>query len=297
MLERADLSAQMALDVQGLNRLRVDSKTPSKDTLKAAAQQFEALFLNMMLKSMRDATPQDGMLDNEQTKMYTGMLDQQLSLKLANRGIGLADLMVKQLGQTLPAESGDAVSPAAVLPALPATTPACVAPPVTAPAASVPAAGQPDHVSAFSQKLLPHAQQASQATGIPAPFMMAQAALESGWGKHEIKGTDGQVSHNLFGIKAGAGWKGASVDAMTTEYVDGKPHQVVARFRAYGSYAEAFQDYARLLQSNPRYQNVLAQGQDMSGFAQGLQQAGYATDPHYASKLMAVMRQIGSAAA
>lgn len=292
MLERADLSAQMALDVQGLNRLRVDSKSPSKDTLKAAAQQFEALFLNMMLKSMRDATPQDGMFDSEQTKMYTGMLDQQLSLKLANRGIGLADLMVKQLGQTLPAEANPALPVGGSQPAIPVAAPVG-----SEPAAAVPAAAQPDHVSAFSQKLMPHAQQASQATGIPAPFMMAQAALESGWGKHEIKGVDGQTSHNLFGIKAGPSWKGATVDAMTTEYVDGKPHQTVAKFRAYGSYSAAFQDYARLLQSNPRYQNVLAQGQDMNGFAQGLQQAGYATDPNYASKLMAVMRQIGSAAA
>jgi flagellar protein FlgJ len=285
MLERADLTAQMALDVQGLNRLKVDSKTPSKETLKAAAQQFEALFLNMMLKSMRDATPQDGMTDSEQTRMYTGMLDQQLSLKLSSRGIGLADLMVKQLGQALPT---DALTPAL---ANPAQTPASNDPVQTAPAAN-----QPDHVSEFSQKLMPHAVEASQATGIPAPFMMAQAALESGWGRHEVKGVNGQASHNLFGIKAGPSWKGATVDALTTEYVDGKPHQTLARFRAYESYSESFQDYARLLKSNPRYQNVLAQGQDMAGFAQGLQQAGYATDPNYASKLMAVMQQIGSTA-
>ena len=285
MLERADLTAQMALDVQGLNRLKVDSKTPSKETLKAAAQQFEALFLNMMLKSMRDATPQDGMTDSEQTRMYTGMLDQQLSLKLSSRGIGLADLMVKQLGQALPP---DALTPTL---ANPAQTPASNDPVQTAPAAN-----QPDHVSAFSQKLMPHAVEASQTTGIPAPFMMAQAALESGWGRHEVKGVNGQASHNLFGIKAGPSWKGATVDALTTEYVDGKPHQTLARFRAYESYSESFQDYAKLLKSNPRYQNVLAQGQDMAGFAQGLQQAGYATDPNYASKLMAVMQQIGSTA-
>ncbi len=292
MLERADLSAQMALDVQGLNRLRVDSKAPTKETLKAAAQQFEALFLNMMLKSMRDATPQDGMMDSEQTRLYTGMLDQQLSLKLANRGIGLADLMVKQLGQTLPAEASTTLPINGSQPVTPVAAPLG-----NEPAAAVPAATKSDHVSAFNQKLLPHAEQASQATGIPATFMMAQAALESGWGRHEIKGADGQTSHNLFGIKAGPSWKGATVDAMTTEYVDGIPHQTVAKFRAYGSYGEAFQDYARLLQSNPRYQNVLAQGQDMNGFAQGLQQAGYATDPNYATKLMAVMRQIGPAAA
>jgi peptidoglycan hydrolase FlgJ len=287
VLDRTDLTSQMALDVQGLNPLKTASKTPSKQTLKAAAQQFEALFLNMMLKSMREATPQDGMFDNDQTRMYTSMLDQQISLKLSSKGIGLADMMVKQLSRTLPPEA----SPAGPTQATGTGNPA------PAPSAAQPAASQPGHVSEFSQKLMPHAVAASQATGIPAPFMMAQAALESGWGKHELKGTDGQVSHNLFGIKAGPGWKGATVDAVTTEYVDGRPHQTVARFRAYGSYGESFQDYAQMLKNDPRYQNVVAQTQGMAGFAQGLQQAGYATDPNYARKLMAVMRKIGSTAA
>lgn len=285
MLERADLTAQMALDVQGLNRLKADSKAPSKETLRAAAQQFEALFMNMMLKSMRDATPQDGMFDSDQTRMYTGMLDQQLALKLSSRGIGLADLMVRQLGRTLPAEATAQTAAGVDQP------PAAIQPLPTAPAAD-----QADHVSSFSQKLLPDAVQASQATGVPAHFMLAQAALESGWGRHEVRGMDGQASRNLFGIKAGPNWKGATVAAWTTEYIDGKPHQTLARFRAYDSYSESFQDYARLLKNNPRYQSVLAQGQDMAGFAYGLQRAGYATDPDYASKLMAVARQIGSAA-
>jgi flagellar protein FlgJ len=135
--------------------------------------------------------------------------------------------------------------------------------------------------------------EASRNTGVPAHFMMAQAALESGWGKHEVRSVEGQASRNLFGIKAGPSWKGATVEAWTTEYVDGKPYKTLARFRAYDSYAASFQDYANLLKNNPRYQNVLAR-QDMAGFAQGLQKAGYATDPNYASKLMAVMQQMGA---
>ena len=142
------------------------------------------------------------------------------------------------------------------------------------------------------QRLLPHAQAASAGTGIPARFMLGQAALETGWGKAEIRGADGQNSHNLFGIKAGAGWKGQTVDIVTTEYVNGKPQKQVESFRAYDSYADAFRDYANLLRGNARYQNVIAQGQDAAGFAQGLQQAGYATDPKYAQKLMSVIRLV-----
>jgi flagellar protein FlgJ len=163
MLERADLTSQMALDVQGLNRLKVDSKAPSKETLKAAAQQFEALFMNMMLKSMRDATPQDGITDSEQTRMYTSMLDQQLSLKLSSRGIGLADLMVKQLGKTLSADAvspdsttPDVLSPAAIMPST--VTPALSNPVQSSvgndPSQTVPVSNQPAHVSEFNQKLM-----------------------------------------------------------------------------------------------------------------------------------------------
>ena len=122
--------------------------------------------------------------------------------------------------------------------------------------------------------------------------MMGQAALETGWGRSEIRGPDGQNSHNLFGIKAGGAWKGRTVDVVTTEYVNGKPQKQVASFRAYDSYADAFRDYANLLRSNARYQNAIAQGQDAAGFAQGLQQAGYATDPGYAQKLMGVIRLV-----
>jgi flagellar protein FlgJ len=164
--------------------------------------------------------------------------------------------------------------------------------PLPAPARSGDA---PLHVEAFVQRLLQHAQAASASTGIPARFMLGQAALETGWGKAEIRGADGQNSHNLFGIKAGASWKGQTVDIVTTEYVNGKPQKQVESFRAYDSYADSFRDYANLLRGNARYQNVIAQGQDAAGFAQGLQQAGYATDPNYAQKLMSVIRQFDQA--
>jgi flagellar protein FlgJ len=294
----ADLTSKFALDVQGVNQLKLDAKQASPEALKQAAQQFEALFMNMLMKSMRDATPQDGMFDNDQTRMYTSMLDQQMSQRMATRGIGLADVMVRQLSRTLaiPADSAEAMPYA-----LPAAQGLPLNPQVPTTLQPEPAAavrngdappGAPAHVEAFVQRLLPHAQVASATTGIPAQFMVGQAALETGWGRAEIRGADGQNSHNLFGIKAGNGWKGRTVDIVTTEYVGGKPQKQVDTFRAYDSYADAFRDYANLLRANPRYQNVIAQGQDAAGFAQGLQQAGYATDPNYAQKLMSVIRQI-----
>ncbi len=292
----ADLSSKFALDVQGVNQLKLDARQSSPEALKAAARQFEAVFMNMLMKSMREATPQDGMFDSEQTRMYTSMLDQQLTQNLASRGIGLADVMVRQLTTALAAQ------PAAVA-GLPAdAAPAgglSLNPPGLAAPAPAPSSGRgsdaPAHVQSFVQRLAPHAQAASAASGIPARFMLGQAALETGWGRNEIRGADGQNSHNLFGIKAGPGWTGRSVDVVTTEYVNGRPQKQVERFRAYDSYADSFRDYARLLRSNARYADVMARGEDAAGFAQGLQQAGYATDPAYANKLMGVIRLLETA--
>jgi flagellar protein FlgJ len=146
-------------------------------------------------------------------------------------------------------------------------------------------------VAAFQSNVTPAAEEASQTTGIPAQFMMAQAALESGWGKHVVQNKDGTSSNNLFGIKAGADWKGKVVEATTTEYVHGVATRKVQKFRAYDTYQDSFKDYASMLRNNPRYEKVLASAQDMTGFAQGLQRAGYATDPRYAEKLTQIIKQ------
>ncbi len=325
----ADLTSKFALDVQGVNQLRLDARQSSPEALKQAAQQFEAVFMNMLMKSMREATPQDGMFDSEQTRMYTSMLDQQLTQRMASRGIGLAEVMVRQLSSALnvpPAGEGaaqglplnalqgdvDPLRAEVPLRGMGSYVPGPVTEqPLPAAAARSGDAQQvdsdplrakarvesyaPAHVESFVQRLLPHAQAASAATGIPARFMLGQAALETGWGKAEIRGADGQNSHNLFGIKAGAGWTGKTVDIVTTEFINGKPQKQVETFRAYDSFADSFRDYANLLRSNARYQNVIAQGQDAAGFAQGLQQAGYATDPNYAQKLMGVIRLVETA--
>ncbi len=262
----------LAIDSQSLNKLRLQAKQSPDQALKAAAQQFETVFLNMMLKSMRDATPQDGAFDSEQTKMFTGMLDQQLAQSMASsRSVGLADIMVKQLSRNQPVSA-------------PATSDAKP----SAPANAVPSAYTAEVQQSFVDKFRAPAQAASRATGIPAHHILGQAALESGWGKREIKMPDGSDSHNLFGVKAGKDWSGKVAAVTTTEYHNGVATKQVEKFRAYGSYTEAFQDYANLLSDNPRYSGVLGQA-DSKAFAQGMQQAGYATDPHYADKLASVI--------
>ncbi len=266
MTQTGTVSGGLALDARSLDTLRLQAKQNPEQANKAVAQQFEAVFLQMVLKSMRDATPQDGPTDSDQTRMYTSMLDQQIAQSLSAKGIGLADVMLRQLGRSQTAA-----------PALPVT-----AKPVDA-KTSAPVASQN-----FLSRMKEHAIAASNATGIPAKFLLGHAALESGWGKGEIRTADGSPSHNLFGIKAGRNWKGATVDVTTTEYVDGAPRKMVQTFRAYASYAQAFQDYASLLQNSPRYAAVLKQS-DGAGFAQGLQRAGYATDPQYAEKLTRIL--------
>ena len=285
-LNDPSMMRSLAADSQSLDSLRAQAKQSPDKALKAAAQQFESVFLNMMLKSMREATPQDGMFDNEQTKMFTGMLDQQFAQNMATRGVGLADIMVKQLSRNSGALD---VKGAAASEQGSGTTPAPLA---TSSAASIPSAYNADFQQAFMDRMLPHAQQASQPGGVPVHMMLGQAALESGWGKHEIRNADGTSSYNLFGIKAGSNWNGKVAAVTTTEYENGVARKQVQNFRSYPSYAAAFQDYAQLINNNPRYAEVLQQGGDHAGMAQAMQRAGYATDPNYADKLVQVMSKL-----
>jgi len=300
-----DLSSKLALDTKGMGELKQSAKAGSPEALKSAATQFEAMFINMMMKSMRDATPQEGMLDNQQTKMFTSMLDQQMSQNMAKRGVGLADVLIRQLSAQTAGAQALAIGADDKQAAFPAMgegrdvfsmMKANAAPQATsAPAVAttgVSASGRPQapHVRAFQEKLGEHAAEAEAATGIPAKFMLGQAALETGWGRREIRNQDGSSSNNLFGIKAGPGWKGKVATAVTTEYVNGVPRTKVERFRAYDTPADSFKDYAKLITTNPRYEKVLASANDASGFAHGLQRAGYATDPNYAAKLTRIIK-------
>ena len=304
-----DISSQFSLDVNSLTALKTQARANSPQAIKAAAQQFEALFLQQVLKAMRDATPHDGPFDSEQSRMYESMLDQQLAQVLATKGngTGLAAMLEKQMLQ----QHTDPVS----LGALPLKPSDGKSFPLAPPAAGIPLSGMGNSPAAgetsapqdetrgsgahaipgvspsaraFVDRVWPQALEASQATGIPPHFMVAQAALETGWGRSEPRFPDGRNSFNLFGIKAGSGWTGPVVQATTSEVVGGVVQKRVASFRAYGSYAEAFRDYAHLLLSNPRYAGVVG-SQDAESFSRGLQQAGYASDPMYAAKLARII--------
>ncbi len=287
----ANVANQLAIDVNSLAQTKRLAKEDSRAAMKNAAQQFEAVFLQMVLKAMRDASPKEGMFDNEQSRMFQSMLDQQLAQTMSARGsTGLAALIERQLSRGLsPQAPGVAAADGTPPPSAPPQAAAPMAAPPgpsvrQAPAVPADAAAVPAPAREFVNRLWSHAGEASRTTGIPAHFMIAQAALETGWGRSELRFSDGTPTYNLFGIKAGRNWQGAVAEATTTEYVNGVAQKTVERFRAYSSYAEAFRDYASLLTSNPRYAAVLNQ-QDAAGFARGLQRAGYATDPMYAAKL------------
>lgn len=307
------LDQRLSLDVQGVDELRRTARASPQEGMKQASKQFEVMFMNMVLKSMREATPSDGLFSSQSEKMYTSMLDQQLSQNLSGRGLGLADAMYAQLSRMA---GGDTAPQAGGLPmsVLPGEAGAVAPKSRPLPQAYAPLGRAPDlslyeeataqatlsrsalpqaHVEAFVSRLLPAAQRASEASGVPAQLIMAQAALESGWGKREIRMEDGSSSFNVFGIKADRSWKGPVAETATTEFVNGAPQKTRAAFRAYGSYDEAFADYAKFLSNNPRYAGVVAT-RDPAEAAHGLQRAGYATDPEYGGKLVRIMRQMNT---
>ena len=289
-------------DFGGLSALKRQAKAGDPAANKVVARQFEALFLQMVLKSMREATPRDGLFDSDQSRMYESLLDQQLSQVMSGtgRGTGLAAMIEAQLSrQNLPPQPlgdmplGGRTTPfmplrrdsGLPLPAGSGQVPAPVAPGAAALGARVTSSAVDSATQrGFVDRLLPAASATEVATGIPAHFLVAQAALETGWGRSELRRADGSPSYNIFGIKAGADWRGASLEAGTTEYVGGVAQARVERFRAYSSYEEAFRDYAALLSASPRYAGLLGT-QEADRFARGLQAAGYATDPQYAAKL------------
>ena len=266
--------SRLASDGGALDALRHGAAKDPRASVRDAAKQFESLFMNELMKSMRAASEPSGLLDNAGTQLGTQLLDAQLASKMVGQPGGLSEVIARQLERQMGLAPGPIPSAGSANNSLPVVSEPASTPKIPEKSAA-----------GFVQQHSAAAAAASAASGIPAPFLLAQAALETGWGKREIVGADGTASHNLFGIKAGAGWAGATVDVTTTEYIGGRPQKMLQKFRAYASDADSFADYARLIKGSPRYAGVLAQAGDAQGFAQGLQKAGYATDPAYADKL------------
>jgi flagellar protein FlgJ len=247
------------------------------------AQQFESLFTNMMLKAMRDAKVGEGLGDSQQSDLYEGMYDQQIALKLAQgKGLGLADMLVQQLTRNRAAKAADT---------LPAAGSAAITGASSHTAAPAPAATPTARMN-FIRTMEPYAEQAAGQLGVSSDTLIAQAALETGWGQHVPAGS-GSSSFNLFGVKAGGGWSGDAVTALTTEYDrNGAPQGVSQPFRAYASLQQGVNDYVTLLQRNARYGQALGSGDDAGAFGGALARAGYATDPDYVQKLQATVASV-----
>ena len=289
----------LTADARSLNALKADAGQATPESIRETAKQFESLFMRELIKSMREATQKTGMLDNPGTELGTDMYDQQLSVSMSGQKGGLGDLIAKQLAQQMGVDldSGSdgipntlalAASSSLGSAARTGTDLAAGARKLSSALDGVAAKPKRPPTESQASFVRQHSEVANRieaATGIPAGFMIGQAGHETGWGKPQIKVKGGEPSYNLFGIKAGASWKGKVAEVTTTEYVDGVAQKKVAKFRAYGSYEEAFNDYARLISESPRYEKVRTQGKTAQSFAAGLQKAGYATDPEYAAKL------------
>ncbi|MBV8647236.1 flagellar assembly peptidoglycan hydrolase FlgJ [Paludibacterium sp.] len=307
------MTQSLAADPQAMANISAKINTDPKAAVHEVAQQFEAMFLNNLLKTMRETHYSD---DDQSSEMqtYRGLLDEQMVQSMTSgRGLGLTQVLEQQIGRLAHVDDGgQGTAPSSdVVGSLPLSNRALKAyqaalaqahaqaqAQAQAPAPAA-ASGSVDNASptaagasGFARALLPQATQAAAKLGVAPELLVAHAALESGWGKRAIRNANGSDSHNLFGIKAGSDWRGATTNIVTTEYVNGVAQKKVDSFRAYGSYQEAFADYANVLSASPRYRNVLNQGRNIQGYAQGLQDGGYATDPRYAHKLVDVMSSL-----
>lgn len=297
----------LAIDMSRVEALRAQAIKGDPAALRSAARQFEAMIVAQMLKTMRETRvvdEEDDPFGSSSMKLYQDLLDQQWAKRMSEgRGLGYADMLGKAMekyatqAETPAADAAKPPANAAMSSVMPPVRNEAL--PVSANASSTPAtSANPQALEpaeqrrrAFIDGLRAQAENAAKATGIPADFILAHAALETGWGAKPLRDADGQASHNLFGIKS-TGWQGASVEATTIEYSQGQAQRTRQGFRAYADQEQAFADYSRLL--NARYGNALAAGNDARAFAQGLADGGYATDPAYAQKLESVIARVAT---
>jgi flagellar protein FlgJ len=282
----ATSTANTYTDVNGLAALKKDSSSPQ--ALHAVAQQVDALFLQMMLKSMRDAGADQGGTDSNEMGMYQDMFDKQIALTLSqHQGLGLGSLLTRQLSSAAAPGASSAPGASAApkpVPAGASATGAVQPAPATAPSTSM-----LQTASEFVSQMLPTITRAAKGLGVSPLGMLAQAALETGWGTRMARTAEGAPSLNLFGIKADDNWEGARAAANTVEFSAGVATQRHTAFRAYGSIEESVSDFANLLKESPRYRQTVAAGGNAQAYVNSIGQSGYATDPQYSHKLNEIL--------
>lgn len=267
-------------DIQSMTRLRTQARNDPQATLKQVAKHFESLYMNMMLKSMRAASFGDPNFDSNNSSMYRDMYDSQMSLQLSEQqGLGLADMLVKQLQNNMPKSKSENSS---------ADVSFNETDSVVTLSAVKNNQNQPAKFSSredFVNTLMPYAEQAAEELELAPQVLIAQAALETGWGQHMQRLPNGNSSYNLFNIKSGSSWDGPELNVRALEYKNGVAEKANSSFRVYGSLQESFDDYVQFIKSNPRYQDALSVTNDPEAYTYELQKAGYATDPDYAEKI------------
>ncbi|MDC5704551.1 flagellar assembly peptidoglycan hydrolase FlgJ [Vibrio europaeus] len=287
-------------DIAGLDKLRKQAvegdEGSEKAALTAAAKQFEAIFTSMLFKSMRDAnsTFESGLMDSQNQQFYRQMMDEQMSSELSASGsLGLADMIVAQLS-TGSVENQSAKARNEDFEAVMEKIDRIRHERADATSVELPSQSQPSRFESpetFVTSMKPYAEKAARALGIDSSLLLAQAALETGWGQKVVNNSRGS-SNNLFNIKADRSWSGDKVSTQTLEYHQGVPVKENAAFRSYANYEESFNDYVRFLNENPRYTTALRHGGNNEEFIRGIHQAGYATDPRYADKVLSVKARI-----
>jgi len=279
-------SAKIYTEFSGLHKLKLAAKNASPEALEEVANQFEAFFLKMMLKQMRDANLGEGIFDSDQSRLYQDMMDQQLSLDLADkRTVGIADSIIRQLQHTVKQnEKSEKLNP------LPQRT-SFDRPMLKMSSDIQPRENNFETPKDFIKKMRPYAEDAASKLGVPVNVLLAQSALETGWGNKVIQHDNGQSSHNLFGIKANKQWDGQHARVSSLEYVNGNAKREVSNFRVYESYKQSYDDYVDFIKSNNRYHAALQKSNDGEGYIKALQDAGYATDPQYAEKVMNIVNR------
>jgi peptidoglycan hydrolase FlgJ len=279
-------SAKIYTEFSGLHKLKLAANNASPEALEEVADQFEAFFLKMMLKQMRDANLGEGLFDSDQSRMYQDMMDQQLSLDLAaKRTLGIADSIIRQLQHTV--KNNDNSKELKPLPQRTNfnQTMLKLSPDIQLGKNSF------QTPKDFINAMRPYAEDAAGKLGVPANILLAQSALETGWGNKVIQHNNGQSSHNLFGIKANNQWAGQSANVSSLEYIDGQAKREFSNFRVYESYQQSFDDYVDFIKADDRYRAALQNRGDGEAYIKALQDAGYATDPQYASKVINIVQR------